>query len=219
MSYVQNKSANIGSGSSTNLVFDSSVGANHTLIAIIRSSGTGDVITGVSDDVNGTWTRIASVNGPTSVVRTFVYKKENVGAGTTTVTCTGTLVMRWIVAEYTEAAVDAINTGTFATTTTPTSVAVTSTQASDTIITVCSTEGPATTIVPASGETERTEVDNTGRLQLQDIAGGAAGSYTGSWTLGATQPGASIAIAMLAALSSNSVSLERSHRGSFRGMR
>ena len=203
MSYVQSTSKASVSGTSDTLTFGSNVSNGHTLIAIIRSAGISDVITGVSDNVNGAWTRIASVNGPSSANRTFVYKKEGVAAGGTTVTLTSstTLSARWIVAEYTEASIDAINSGTFTTTTNPTSVSVTSTQASDTIVTSVSLEGGGTTIVPASGETERAEVNNDARLQLQDKAGGAAGSYTGSWTLGTTQPGVSIAIAMLAATS------------------
>lgn len=200
MSHVQSTSASPGAITTTNLSLTSVV-AGHALLAVIRISNGTDHVSGVADDVNGAWTQIANVLNGAASVRTYVYKKEGGASGspTITLTCDTSVTVRWGVAEYSESIVEDIDTATFTTTTTPASPSTTSSVSGDTIVSVVSPDASATTIVPASSETERWEVDV--RLQLQDKAAGAAGGYTGSWTLGATQPGVVIAMALMSSSS------------------
>jgi len=100
-SFVQVKAKNAGSVSSDSQAFTSSVTANSTLVAHFRLGGSG-LTTSVSDDVNGTWTRIGSnPDGFGDTIEKWWLPKA--AAGTTTVSLSisagGPVTARWSIME------------------------------------------------------------------------------------------------------------------------
>jgi hypothetical protein len=163
------------------------------LLVVVRASGgsTNDMAS-VSSSLDGAFTLLSDVANAS--IRLKVYVLPNASAGTHTVTGTaveGAKTFRWALLEYDDVpssgVIDDYDSAAFTTTTTPAASAITTTDTDCVIVSAVATDLSATTIAPATGETERQEVNE--RFQVQDEAAATAGSYAASWTLGATQPG------------------------------
>lgn len=191
MAYIQSANENdITNGSYQQTLALTSVTAGSTIICATRvSHGSANEVVSVSSSIDGAFTSVTNVSDGT--IRLQVWKLENVSAGTHTVTVTtgkASQTIRWLIAEYGgPVTVDDFDSASFTTTTAPATSSITTTGSDRTIVSILSTNSSATSIAPATGETERIELD--ARLQLQDEAAATAGNYSASWTLGATQPG------------------------------
>jgi hypothetical protein len=171
----------------------SGVTAGNALIVAIRvTAGAAYQVSTVSSNLDGVLTKLTDIQD--AAIRFYTWYLENASAGTHTLTLTtggASQTVRWTIAEYdnvpSSGIIDNADSAAFSTTTTPTTSNVTTTGASRVIVSAIATDLGATTIVPADGETERTELND--RLQLQDEAAATAGDYSASWTLGTTQPG------------------------------
>jgi hypothetical protein len=173
-------------------LFTGVVAGNAILVFTRTSAGSPNLVSGVASSVDGAFTRLTEENSGTYVLSTWYLENATAGSHTITYTTVGIeKTVRWAIAEYDDVPasgiIDVSADGTFTTTTTPVTSNVTTTGVNRTIISVIATDGAATTIVPAGGETERQEVNE--RFQFQDEFAATAGSHGASWTLGATQPG------------------------------
>lgn len=203
MAHVQSFSENGYSETDTrSRLFTGVVAGNAILVFTRASAGSTNLVSGVSSSVDGAFTQLTDQNSGLYVLSTWYLENATPGSHTITYTTVGIgKTVRWAIAEYDDVPasgiIDVSADGTFTTTTTPVTSNVTTTGVNRTIISVISTDGAVTTIVPAGGETERQEVND--RFQFQDEAAASAGLHSASWTLGSTQPGAYAIIALRSA--------------------
>jgi hypothetical protein len=193
MAHVQSTSANSYSAGTTQYLDLAGVSAGSAIVVFARvATGGANVISGIASNVGGALTKLTDTANAT--IRFYCWYLENAAAGTHRITYTtvGTgVTVRWAILEYddvpTSGIVDDFDSATFTTTTAPAANAITTTDTDRVIVSAVATDLSATTIAPATGETERQEVNE--RFQVQDEAAATAGDYAASWTLGATQPG------------------------------
>jgi hypothetical protein len=200
MAHVQSTSENSYSATVSHTIALTGVAAGNALLVIVRAStGSDNDMSSVSSSLDGLFTLISDVNNGTIRLKTYIL--ENASSGTHTVTGTAAAVaktFRWALLEYDavppSSVIDDYESAAFTTTTAPATNSVTTTGANRTVVSIVAANLSATTIAPATGETERQEVDQ--RFQVQDEAAATAGDYSASWTLGATQPGIWAVIAL-----------------------
>ena len=197
MAYIQSTGGETFSLTTSHTFTLTGVTAGSFLVVSTRTTSSEEDVTGVSSSVDGALTSLrATTNGSIDLKDVLSGERDrwqphdhghdvwNVGHGSL-----GHCRVRFC----SRVAVVDVETGAaFTTTTTPTTANITTTGTTRTVISIVALNAYPTSIAPASGETERIEVNTAGsnlRVQLQDEAAATAGSYSASWTLGATQPG------------------------------
>lgn len=175
------------------------VGAGHTLICALRLSNGSDLLTSLTDSItsDGSPVRIYDQLSPTAGIRTYLYKKENVAAGTHTFTAnwTSAQTWRWILAEYSEGAIDVTDVAPFASGTAITGPSVTPTVPNGTLVGLCAADSNATSFAPRNGETERQEINAV--LQLEDLSLSTISAVAPEWMLGSARAGVAMALVMM----------------------
>lgn len=189
--------------------YDGAASTSHALTAVtvtagaygilgLRTNSDGDLIDTVTDNDSNTWSLVdqQTLGGGGSGTSLHVYHCLNMQGGSTTITVgmTGSEILRAVMVSYTGHA-GTLNDSDFSvgSGTTVTSPTLTTTGVDRRIISVNSAAGN-TTIVPATGETERTE--SAGRVQIQDTTAASASNYTHTATLGTSLAWASIMVAL-----------------------
>jgi len=168
--------------------------AGATLEIAIRVNGTGDNVVGCSDSTNGAWTEVAQADNGAANFQVWRFYNSASGA-IAGVQCdlTSSLTYRGVSTAYTGAetasAIEAITTGTFASTTSVTTSNIVTTYTDELTLCHIALDGNST-IDPESSENERTETST--RVQEQDKDATAAGTFTHSWTLGTAAAGSYI---------------------------
>jgi hypothetical protein len=194
--FAQQNNSVVGSASNTQaLAFSSNVTLGSLRLCVLRPATNSDVVSTVVGSASGAYTRLGTINNAALSLRSFLYYKEGGAAGAENVTITTTTTgntSRIALAEYTGVLSSASLDGTalaqrFTSGTTISTGIVTTTAADSLLVAILLADADATTVVPASSETERLE--SGARLQLQDKGAAIAGDYTSSWTLGVAQAG------------------------------
>jgi hypothetical protein len=184
-------------GAASGVLSLSGVGAGHTILAGIRLSNSSDVLTSLTDSIDGAMTSLANVLSATAgSVRSYVRAIQGCSAGNhdITLSLSAAKSFRWWVAEYSESAIDTFSAlVAFASGTSITGPSVSPSVAGGTLIGIISTDS-TTTIAPNNGETERQEVNTA--LQFEDLALAGLGPYTPKWTLGSARAGLAMSIVM-----------------------
>jgi hypothetical protein len=171
------ESENSANVASFTLAYSSGVTAGNELFAVIRLGNNSDTPITVSDNVNaGNWTQAVLLNDATNGRYIGIYYKENTGAGTPTVTLSYALSDASLkglnIYEYsglaTSSSIDQVNSANSASTSTPTSGNITTTQASELILAAMTFSTSSTVTVSTEG---------SGFTQQHDDALGTVGSH------------------------------------------
>lgn len=191
--YIQSKSvADLSGGTSLTLAFTSNVTAHSTLVTFARNLAASGNITGVSDNVNGAWTKRFSQAEESNSVGLDCWYFLNAAAGATTVTITQTVggTMRWAIAEGAVSATGVAAVDTSASnkddvsSTAVSSGNITTANAVEWIVAGvgCSTD---LTFTVGSGYTlrETPPTNGTGRMALEEQTTSSSGTYAGTFTL------------------------------------
>ena len=191
-----------GAVSSMNVVYGSAVVSGHNLFAWLRIGNSGQTGVAVSDNVNaGNWTLATSIVDSTNGRAIYLFYKENTGAGTPTVTAswsTSTANNDALqIYEYsglaTSNSLDQKTSANPATSTTPTSGSITTTQASELILgAVVLGSGTLTTVSTESTgfttqENDTLGTGNHGHLHSADQIVSSTGTFSYQPTLSATE--------------------------------
>src|SRR5215831_5196090 len=181
------------SGLSASLAFGSAVTAGNTLIMAVRVGALGITGVSISDSVNGTWSGTGTVQTVQegSDHTLIVGYKLNTAGGTPTVTAswTGGGSIRAFILEYSggsTSALDGISLIDRGSTATPSTPALATSVATDTLVAILSAaNNPApssnyTGSNPSSGWTQRFDVDNH-KLRVDDVSVSSTGTYQEFW--------------------------------------
>ena len=184
--HVQSTGVDSGSGTSASLSFSTNITAGNILIVIARF-GEVSQNPGCSDDKGNTYVRIESVEEPTNTDTLTLWYALAAAAGATQVTITNasSTTRRWIIAEYDAASTTIAadqHTGTIGDSITPDSGNVTTTSASELLVSAGHSSN-GRTFTAGTGYTKRQEIAT--KVALEDKSVSSTGTYSGSWTLSA----------------------------------
>jgi hypothetical protein len=197
MSFVQGKTADAGSVSSTTLKFTNPVAAGNCLVTIVRYGSSTDNFTSIADDTNaGNWAApVVNQNDSLGGDRLYVAVRPNTLSGTPTVTVTfsASSTVRWMIAEYSlivsASAVDVSPSTDQGAAALMATQAATTTIANDILLGVIQTgnSGANLTVTDDAAFTNRLSVITSGGnnnvLDLSDRAVTTATTYSATWTL------------------------------------
>jgi hypothetical protein len=191
-----------GAVSSFNVAYGSAVTSGNELFAWLRVGNSTQTAVTVSDNVNaGNWTLATSIVDSTNGRAIYLFYRENTGAGTPTVTASWSTVTAnndaLQVYEYsglaTSNSLDQKTSANPATSTTPSSGSITTTQASELVIGgVVLGSGTLTTVSTESTgfttqENDTLGTSNHGHLHSADQIVSSTGTFTYQPTLSATE--------------------------------
>lgn len=187
--HVQSRSLDSASASSHALAFSGAVGAGSLLLVGMRIGSASDLVTGVSDSVNGAWTRQTIRLQSTDAHTGYIYSRANSAAGTPTVTITlsSAAGCRFGIQEasgFTAAVIDQIASAMGTSTNPSSGNTPTTTDPDELLFAVLTNSGGAETAVAGTGFTIRQSIGTGSDLKYvqESRVVASTGTYPGDWS-------------------------------------